>query len=118
MINDHKFEVIKRDTFIFDIQIYDVGTGGWMQLAGKTVYFTVKSSLTDEDTAAVIGPITGTVTGETTGSVRFTLSKTETDIPQGQYYYDVQVFDATTTNTVLGPSNNFFIYNDVTESTS
>ena len=79
---------IKNNNVVVDISSY-------------TCYFTVKTNKTDADADAVIGPITGTPINAVSGIVDFILTTTHTSIDAGTYYYDIEIVDGATTNTVI-----------------
>ena len=76
-----------------------------MDLTGATVFFTAKPALTDDagDTTAVIDVEVTDHTVPTSGQTVIPLSNTDTDVTPGEYYYDIQIKDASGNITSIKP---------------
>lgn len=68
--------------------------GNAVDVTGWTVYFTVKKSVNDKDSKAVISK-TVTFTDALNGIGKVTFTAADTDKTEGTYYYDVKVINAT-----------------------
>lgn len=86
--------IIAKDTGSFAINI-----ANYLLDQGDTVYFTVNSQLEDPDYK-----IQKEITEFVNNKAVIQLSTTDTDIPVGNYYYDVQINTADgRVDTVIGP---------------
>ena len=109
----NEITIYRGDTATITATIKD-GDGDVVDLTGYTAKLTVKSSDSDTDANAVIGPITATISAPTTGVAVFSLSATNTAVTAGKYAYDVQINDGTTdVKTVIKSS--FTVVQDVTK---
>jgi len=88
-----KITVIRGDDVTLNATFKDEN-GTAINITGYTVFFTVKSDLTaTTDTGALISK---TVTGHsspTTGQTTVSLTSTDTNLAEGNYYYDFQTKD-------------------------
>ena len=83
---------IKRgDTYNYNIIIKN-NTGVAIDCTGWTIWFTVRrylvSNTVTSDTDALIAK---EISGTSTGTIPVALSNTDTDLPVGTHYYDIQV---------------------------
>jgi len=60
-------------------------------ITGAKVYFTLKKSKNDTDAQAVLQKTVTSHTDPTAGKTTLSLSKTDTNIQPGRYFYDFQV---------------------------
>lgn len=96
--------IIKKDTGGFVIEL-----DNYLLDNGDTVYFTVNDALEKEEPL-----IQKVITSFKEHKAVIVLTKEDTDIPVGKYYYDVQVNTADgRVDTVLGP-NTFKVIGGVT----
>ena len=83
---------IKRgDTYNYNIIIKD-GDGVAINTTGWTIWFTVRknivsNTIVSDSDALISKELSGTVTG----IIPISLSYTETDLPVGSHYYDIQI---------------------------
>ena len=70
-------------------------------LTGWTIYFVVKTNMSDTDTNAKIKKTITTHYNPTAGITRVELSSTDTNITVGSYYYSVEYTDVDGRNGVL-----------------
>lgn len=68
--------------------------GDAIDITGSTVYFTAKNILTEADPGD-IQVITTAHTAPTLGQTVIYIADTDTDVDVGEYYYDIQLTDAT-----------------------
>jgi hypothetical protein len=108
---------IKRgDTKVYSLKFEDkcdipIDITGW------TVYFTVKSSVKDEDDDAIIKKDVTIHTDPTAGRTAISLSPSDTSVAPGNYIYDIQVKTASgDIHTIL--ENGITISQDVTRRSS
>lgn len=68
-------------------------SGSPVDLTGSTVFFTAKAALSNDvsDNTAVITVEVTDHSDPTAGTTEIPLSSTDTDVPPGEYFYDVQV---------------------------
>ena len=83
---------IKRgDTYNYNINIKD-NDGVAINTTGWTIWFTVRKHLASNvivsDTDALIAK---EISGTSTGIIPLVLSSTDTDLPVGSHYYDIQI---------------------------
>ncbi len=81
---------IRGDTFPITLTFTD-DAGTAVDITGYTVYFTMKRSEEDADSAAVLAKTITTLTDPTNGITSFTLSAAEMKVLRGVYYYDIQI---------------------------
>lgn len=105
-------EIIRGDDEQFELTFTDID-GDPIDLTDGTVFFTVKKSLSDDDDEALITKEITEFAAPTTGVARLVLSKTQTDIPEGRYFYDVQFKDSANmiSSTIR---DKFYVKKDVT----
>jgi len=106
----NKITVYKGDDIGSIVVTIKDENGDPIDISTSAVYFTVKTTKTDLDAAALIGPIKngpspnarGTAHSDpTNGETTFNVTHTETDITAGTYYYDVQLVTAGSIVTTL-----------------
>lgn len=81
----------RGDTKIYDIVITD-DTGNPIDITGSTIWFTLKSDPTSDDTNAEIQKVITTHIDAPNGKTQVVLSKNDTEhlVPEMYYYYDFQ----------------------------
>ena len=85
-----RIDVVRRDDHTVSLEVtYSDGTA--YDLTGSTVYFTVKANLTDTDANAKIQKTVTSHSDPANGITSITLSKTDTNIDAGDYYWDLQI---------------------------
>ena len=89
-MDEQTLEIFRRDYKTFTVTVKD-SDGVVVDLTDYTAKFTAKLKPTDTDEQAKIGPIDGTISTPATGVISFTLTSTDTNIPAGVYYFDVQI---------------------------
>jgi len=89
-MDEKTMEIFRRDYKSFTVTVED-DYGVVVDLTGYTGKFTAKLKSTDTDAQAKIGPVDGTISAPATGVISFTLTSTDTNIPAGVYYFDVQI---------------------------
>ena len=87
------FEIIRRDDTDLELTFTDVD-GNAIDLTGCTVFFTAKRRVKDVDDDAVISTELDEFEEPETGICVLPFTNEETDIPAGNYYYDVQLLDS------------------------
>lgn len=88
-----------------------------LDITGYTLFFTVKLKPTDSDTKAKIKAQNATHDNAAAGETHITLTATDTDIPDGVYWYDFQVKDGA--NLIAStPATRLVVTQDITERTS
>jgi hypothetical protein len=112
-----KIEVIRGDDITINATFKD-DNGDAINITGYTVFFTVKDNYTSTtDSAALISKTVTTHSSPTTGATTFDLSNTDTNLSEGDYYYDFQLKD--TTNKISSTQRGIFSVSlDVTRRTS
>lgn len=89
-----KIEVIRGDDVTLNATFQDEN-GQAINLTGCTVFFTVKDNYTSTDDSAAL--ISKTVTSHTfplLGQTSISLTSTDTNLAEADYYYDFQLKDA------------------------
>ena len=89
-MDEQTLEIFRRDYKTFTVTVKDK-TGAVVNLTDYDAKFTAKLKPTDTDEQAKIRPVDGTISSPLTGVISFTLTSTNTDIPAGTYYFDVQI---------------------------
>lgn len=87
IMDEETITIFRRDYFQFTVTVKSDGV--ILPLTGYSAKFTAKLKPTDAQ--AKIGPVDGTISSPATGVISFTLTSTDTDIPAGVYYFDVQI---------------------------
>jgi hypothetical protein len=81
----------RGDTQRYKLTLKDVSTGTPIDLTGATIWFTMKSAITDDDTNAVIQKQVTNHIDAINGVTEIVISSAETqDLKLGSYYYDFQ----------------------------
>ena len=107
--------IIRGDDRTLNITITE--DGSVLDITGYTLFFTVKSCLTDIDTAALISKDVTTHTNPTLGVTQVVLTNTDTDLTPDTYFYDMQL--KTDTGSIISTGvGEFNIVYDVTRRTS
>lgn len=111
-----EISLFRGDTDEITVTVVD-GNGDVFNLTNFTMKLTVKNNATDNDTDAVIGPLTATISTPTSGIGVISISTTNSNISQGKYVYDVQINNGTSVvKTVI--KSTFEIKEDVTKAAS
>ncbi len=102
-----KLTTFRGDTLTKALTFKDEN-GTAIDITGWTIWFTIKSSQDDADSAAVAQDIVTSHTNATAGESTISLTAAETDELEGNYYYDIQIkkLDGTI-KTVLDGTINF-----------
>ncbi len=89
-----KIRIIKRDDITFDCEFKNGCSA--IDLTGSTLFFTVKTLANADkpDTTAVISKTITNHYDPTNGKTRISLTSTDTDVPAGNYWYDIQLKDS------------------------
>lgn len=105
-------EIIRGDDSDFELTFTDVD-GNPIDLTGGTVFLTVKRSLSDPDEDALLQKEFIDFDDPTGGITVIHLENSETDLPRGDYYFDIQLKDASSKieSTYVGK---FIVKRDVT----
>lgn len=85
--------IIKRDDVDLDVVFRDKDDN-LIDLTGCTVFFTVKKKTTDVDLDAIIAKDVTDHTSPTLGETRIPLTKEETNVKVGNYFFDLQIKNA------------------------
>jgi hypothetical protein len=94
MLKRTVIEVFRGDDRTFDMHITDAD-GVDVNLTGCNMYFTVKTVPTDLDAAALIKVDWNVHTDPENGLTSFDITHHETDLAEGEYYFDIQMMDTT-----------------------
>lgn len=87
----NNLSIIRGDDKYYNLTFTD-GTGSAIDITNWTIYFTVKSNLSDtDDSNALIQKDVSSHTDPTNGKTRVHLTHGDTDLTKGDYYYDIQV---------------------------
>lgn len=89
-MDEQTLEIFRRDYKTFTVTVKD-SAKAVVNLTDYDAKFTAKLKSTDTDAQAKIGPIDGTISAPATGVISFTLTSTDTNIPAGTYFFDVQI---------------------------
>jgi hypothetical protein len=108
--------IFRGDDLDITVQINDADGNG-IDLTGSTLFFTVKSDLTDSDDNAAISKDITSHTDAVNGTTEINLSPTDTNISPGGYHYDLQLVDSSGTVITYGKGG-FIVQADVTRRTS
>jgi hypothetical protein len=107
--------VTKGDDKSWNLELSD-GEGTPYNITGWTVYFTIKTHLTDLDVNALIRKEITSHTSPTSGITTINLSALEMELAVGVYYYDIQIL--TLENKIYTiQKGKFFVEYDVTRGT-
>ena len=110
-------KIIRGDTININVEFTDVNDSA-IDIAGATVYFTMKQSLDDSDAQAIIKKVVTTHSDPTHGKTTISLTATETaTFVPGQYYYDISIKYANG-NIQSVPKDEVFVEADVTLDTT
>lgn len=72
----------------------EVDFGSSVDLTGATVFFTAKKNMSDLDAAAVIKKDVTSHSDPTHGKTVITLTTSDTNVPVGNYFWDIRIKDA------------------------
>jgi len=108
-LNTEYLLVRRGDTFRITLQFTDKITGDVIDITDCIIRFTVKSSVNDLDSAAVIKKDITVHTNPTAGETVLTLTSTDTNL-NGKYLYDVQFEDPS-----VSPKDVFTILSGIIE---
>ena len=109
-------EIVRRDDVTINCTFKDAA-GAAINITGYTVYFTVKRNIKDADSAALISKTVTSHSSPTTGQTTITLSKTNTNLDEGSYFYDFQLKD-TSGNIQSTKRGTINVVQDITVGTS
>ena len=87
-----ELELVRNTTKAYEVNFTKNGTPE--DITGWTVYFTVKSKMSDSDLNAKIKKAITTHDNPTTGVALIELTASDTDIVAGNYYYSIDYKDA------------------------
>ncbi len=90
-----KIRIIKRDDITFDCEFKNGCVA--VDLTGTTLFFTVKTLANADNPDASSAIISKTITSHydpTNGRTRIELTSIDTDVPAGNYWYDIQLKDS------------------------
>jgi len=86
--------IVKGATKTYEMQFQQ--NGAPVDLTGWTVFFTVKTKMSDLDANAIISKTITTFENGTAGIALISLLTTDTDITPKSYYYDITIQTAET----------------------
>ena len=86
-------EIVKGDSKGFNLIFQEAGVA--IDITDWTIYFTVKVSKGDLDSAAVISKDVTVLTDPTHGNAKIELTSIDTNITANTYYYDIRVVTKT-----------------------
>ena len=82
--------IIRRDDVELEIVFTDQD-GNAIDINGATVFFTLKRRVSDTDEDALVVKEVTEHSSPSEGETTISLSNSETDIPSGVYFYDLQI---------------------------
>lgn len=91
--------------------------GAPMSIVGHTLFFTVKTKISDLDADAKIAKVVTVHTDPGAGQSLIELTATDTSLPIGDYWYDIQLV-APTGEPMTFLRGNLSIMQDITQRTS
>lgn len=87
----YNVDLVRGDSKTYDLTFTD-SDGVALDIAGWTIYYTVKERLTDDDADAVIRKTVVVAAGSTIGETEIVLENTDTqDLEIKVYWHDIQV---------------------------
>ncbi len=109
-----KLEVYRGDSKTYELEFLDE-QGNKLDLTNIEITFTVKRSVYDDDSQAIIQKTITSHTDPVNGITRISLTPADTDKPDGVYIFDIQMKDSlgNIKTIVVGK---FYIKPDVTRS--
>ena len=84
-------EIVQKTTHIYEVQFKKNGV--YQDITDWTVFFTVKTKLSDEDNFAIIKKTITSHTDAENGKTLIELTPVDTDITPKSYYYDIKYKD-------------------------
>lgn len=115
-MSTNKLSTFRGDSFTLNLNFTD-SNDAVINITGWTVFFTIKSKVSDADAAAVVSKTITSHTNAAQGQTVVSLSPTDTAALDGEYFYDIQFKKADGTVKTLVKSNIRF-EEDVTIRTS
>ena len=112
-MRSNNITIIRGDTPTISVTIVD-SEDALFDLTGYDVNFTVKEMKMDSNSDALIGPETMTVATPASGIATLKLSDTDTNLSEGEYWYDIEISKTGTVYTVVGPAT-FKVTEDITK---
>lgn len=109
--------LMRGDNLSVRCTVKSYSTGAAVNITGYTPYLTVKRNPVDDDPEAIF-QILGTLTTPTSGVCTFDITKFQTTIQPGTYYYDITLYDASDNVKTVVPTDKFIIDWDVTRKNS
>jgi len=109
-----KLEVYRGDSKTYELEFLDE-QGNKLDLTNVEITFTVKRSVYDDDSQAIIQKIITSHTDPTNGITRISLTPADTDKEDGVYVFDIQMKDSLNNIKTLVVGR-FYIKPDVTRS--
>jgi hypothetical protein len=87
-----KLRIVRGDDWTYNLAFYsDTAHTATINITGWTVFFTVKQHKTDTDAQASLSKTITTHVTPTTGKSKITLTNIDTNLLNGNYYFDIQV---------------------------
>lgn len=105
--------IVRKTTINPRVSVFRKDTMAVYDLTGFTMTMCVKRNPVDTDANALIATQTATIANPSIGVGVFTFSTSLTNIPGGEYWYDVRISDGTNQYVVVGPSR-FIVKEHVT----
>jgi len=109
--------LMRGDNLSIRCIVKSYSTGAVVNITNYTPYLTVKRNPVDDDPEALF-QILGTLTTPASGICTFEITKFQTTIQPGIYYYDITLFDANDNVKTVVPTSQFIIEWDVTRKNS
>jgi len=88
----YNFEFPRGDDHTFTL-IFKNSDGNRLDITGYTIFFTLKESISDPDTEAIIEKNVTSHIDPVQGLTAVIITNAETDELKGNYYYDMQYLD-------------------------
>ncbi len=108
-------KMYRGDSYPIVITISDSSTGSAIDITGYSFKLTVNSDQNPTSTANQQFTVDGVLDADpTTGKVSFTPTTTDTDITPGNYFYDIEMTDASGNVKTIAKSS-FTISQDITK---
>jgi hypothetical protein len=112
-VYEFEWQIARGDSDFFEIEITDEQTSTPVDITGAVIYFTVKNSSNEPDSAALIYKEISEHIDAINGKTRFDLLSTDTNKPIGRYLYDLIIVFPTGDRKHLIPPSPFIITSSI-----
>lgn len=112
-IEPEDIKIFRRDTTSINVGPIQDDDGVIKDITDFTVTLTVKKTNTEIADAQALMQVFGTIVSGVGGTARIDISATNSNIPAGNYFYDIQINDDTTEVYTVAYGN-FIVLQDIT----